>query len=239
VGNAKSRYYRGPFMNYLPTFQSTIDFNAEEIVSQAGIKYITIDKHHGGTCNVRFPKFRIIGITGNALQVFGDVGTSVKKTGHKNYLYTIRNWISTILTIFLEVGQAGKQDGLKVGIGVLLDYIKDTKLKNETMTLQVLVRWLSGIRRKQEEWHKRWVSNKELIGNWKSYKMIHDVDSKLLMEAITITGKLLLKGKIFKCSKKDLPGENTSGFGGNWGGTLSETCKAVKQSWGFDLGQET
>jgi alpha-L-fucosidase len=88
----------------------------------------------------------------------------------------------------------------------------------------------------KEDWHKT-VDFRIKGIDWdleRTYNMIHDIDSKLLIG--NNHHELPFEGEDFQMFEKDLPGKNTTGFGGADIGQLPlETCETINHSWGFNL----
>ncbi len=228
----------------LPTFFNPIDFNAEEIVSMAknaGMKYITITtKHHDGFAmyDSKVSDYSIVNVTPYGKDIFRMLEQECKKQGIKLFAYYSQlDWHHPY---YFPRGWTGRKTGRPEGgdWGAYLDY-QDAQIKELAENYDIAGFWFDGWwdqAPNKKEWHKKVTYRIKGI-DWnleKTYKMIHDVDSKLLIG--NNHHELPFEGEDFQMFEKDLPGNNTSGFGGADIGNLPlETCETINHSWGFDL----
>ena len=228
----------------LPTFFNPIDFNAEEIVSMAknaGMKYITITtKHHDGFSmyDSKVSDYNIVKATPYGKDIFRMLEQECKKQGIKLFAYYSQlDWHHPD---YFPRGWTGRKTGRpETGEwSTYLDY-QDAQIKELAENYDIAGFWFDGWWDQaphKKDWHK--LVKYRIKGiDWnleKTYKMIHDVHSKLLIG--NNHHELPFEGEDFQMFEKDLPGKNTSGFGGADIGNLPlETCETINHSWGFDL----
>ncbi|MGB5318485.1 alpha-L-fucosidase [Eudoraea sp.] len=228
----------------LPTFFNPIDFDAEEIVrlaKDAGMKYITITtKHHDGFAmyDSKVSDYNIVDATPYGKDIFRMLEQECKKQGIKLFAYYSQlDWHHPD---YFPRGWTGRKTGRPEAgnWSAYLDY-QNAQIKELAENYDIAGFWFDGWWDQapdKEEWHKRVEYRIEGI-DWnleKTYKMIHDVNSKLLVG--NNHHELPFEGEDFQMFEKDLPGKNTTGFGGADIGSLPlETCETINHSWGFNL----
>ena len=214
----------------LPEFFNPIEFNAAEwvaTVKNAGMKYITItSKHHDGFCmfDSKLTDWDIVDRTPYGKDVLKQLADECHKQGVKLFFYYSQlDWHNPD---YWPLGRTGDGLGKPAG-GNWQDYLD---YQNGQLT-ELLTNYgeISGI------WFDGWWDKED--ADWdlvKTYKVIHD-----LQPACLITNnrhEAPLPGEDFQAFEKDLPGQNTTGFGSNEIGALPmETCETMNHSWGFNL----
>ncbi|WP_019670323.1 alpha-L-fucosidase [Eudoraea adriatica] len=228
----------------LPTFFNPIDFNAQEIVEMAinaGMKYITITtKHHDGFAmyDSKVSDYNIVDATPYGKDIFRMLEQECKKQGIKLFAYYSQlDWHHPD---YFPRGWTGRKTGRPEAgeWSAYLDY-QNAQIKELAENYDISGFWFDGWwdqAPEKEDWHKT-VDFRIKGIDWdleRTYKMIHDIDSKLLIG--NNHHELPFEGEDFQMFEKDLPGKNTTGFGGADIGQLPlETCETINHSWGFNL----
>ncbi len=228
----------------LPTFFNPIDFNAQEIVEMAinaGMKYITITtKHHDGFAmyDSKVSDYNIVDATPYGKDIFRMLEQECKKQGIKLFAYYSQlDWHHPD---YFPRGWTGRKTGRPEAgeWSAYLDY-QNAQIKELAENYDIAGFWFDGWwdqAPEKEDWHKT-VDFRIKGIDWdleRTYKMIHDIDSKLLIG--NNHHELPFEGEDFQMFEKDLPGKNTTGFGGADIGQLPlETCETINHSWGFNL----
>jgi alpha-L-fucosidase len=224
-------------------------FDAEKWVSaakNAGMKYITfITRHHDGFSNwdTKYSDWKITN-TPYGKDVLKLLSAECQRQGIQLFLYySLLDWSRTDYQYW--TGRTGKTTG-RTERGNWEDYVQF--MKNQLTELltnygPVAGIWFDG------HWDqvpfndstKKWGSGSSV--NWhydEIYKLIHT-----LQPAALVGNNHHLKtieGEDFQMFEKDLPGQNTTGFGSdaNSISTLPlEMCETMNNSWGFNLTDET
>ncbi|WP_411029731.1 alpha-L-fucosidase [Spongiimicrobium sp. 3-5] len=228
----------------LPAFFNPIAFDAEEIVAlakAAGMKYISITtKHHDGFAmyDSKVSDYNIVAATPYGKDIFRMLEQECKKQGIKLFAYYSQlDWHHPD---YFPRGWTGRKTG-RPEAGEWNNYLnyQDAQIKELAENYDIAGFWFDGWWDQapdKKNWQKRVKYRLEGI-EWnleKTYKMIHDVDSKLLIG--NNHHELPFPGEDFQMFEKDLPGNNTTGFGGAEIGRLPlETCETINHSWGFNL----
>lgn len=224
----------------LEKFFNPIDFNAEQWVSiakNAGMKYITlITRHHDGFSmwDTKFSDFNIMN-TPFHRDIVKLLADECHKQNIKLFLYySLLDWRRDDYSYW--TGNTGHGTGRTVH-GNWEDYIQF--MKNQLTELltnygEIAGIWFDGYwdqldnsnhdnPRPRVDWHFR-----EL------YDLIHTLQPQCLVgNNHHITP---LPGEDFQMFEKDLPGGNTTGFGGAAVSALpAETCETMNDSWGFNI----
>ncbi len=224
----------------LKDFFNPIEFNAAEWVSMAknaGMKYITlITRHHDGFSmwDTKFSDFNIMNTTYHK-----DIVKMLADECHKQgvglfFYYSLLDWRRDDYSYW--TGNTGHGTGRTVH-GRWEDYIQF--MKNQLTELltnygEIAGIWFDGYwdqldndnhdnPKPRVDWHFR-----EL------YDLIHKLQPKCLVgNNHHITP---LPGEDFQMFEKDLPGNNTTGFGGASVSALPlETCETMNNSWGYNI----
>jgi alpha-L-fucosidase len=224
----------------LKDFFNPIEFNAAEWVSMAknaGMKYITlITRHHDGFSmwDTKFSDFNIMNTPYHK-----DIVKMLADECHKQgvglfFYYSLLDWRRDDYSYW--TGNTGHGTGRTVH-GRWEDYIQF--MKNQLTELltnygEIAGIWFDGYwdqldndnhdnPKPRVDWHFR-----EL------YDLIHKLQPKCLVgNNHHITP---LPGEDFQMFEKDLPGNNTTGFGGASVSALPlETCETMNNSWGYNI----
>ena len=220
-----------PYKNYsrLASFFNPQQFNAKDIVDlakAAGMKYITItSRHHDGFSMFKTDAtgYNIVDATPYHHDPLKDLADECHKQGIKLFFYySLLDW-----------GRPDYGFGHAIVNGKPVDadwdhyigFMKQQLTELLTNYGPVAGIWFDG------EWERRDV-------NWhldEIYALIH----KLQPAAMIGNNHHIaaIKGEDFQMFEKDLPGENTTGFGAD--AKISqlplETCETVNNSWGFNI----
>ncbi|QOD59464.1 alpha-L-fucosidase [Polaribacter haliotis] len=226
----------------LPSFFNPIDFDAKKIVKlakDAGMKYITITtKHHDGFAmyHSKVSKYNIVDNTPFKRDIFRELEQECQKQGIKLYAYYSQlDWHHKD---YFPRGYTGKGVG-RPESGDWENYLKyqDAQIKELAENYNIAGFWFDGFWDILKEKGRTPETRKEGEDKWKieqTYKMIHDVNPKLLIGNNHHLAPF--EGEDFQMFEKDLPGKNTTGFGGLSIGDLPlETCETINHSWGFNL----
>ncbi len=228
----------------LMDFFNPIDFNAAEWVAMAkgaGMKYITlITRHHDGFSmwDSKASDFNIMH-TPYKKDIVKMLADECHKQGIKIFFYySLLDWRRDDYSYW--TGNTGKGTG-RTNKGNWDDYIqfmKDQLTELLTNYGEVGGIWFDGYwdqldnenhddPKPRVDWHFR-----EL------YDLIHSLQPQCLVgNNHHITP---LPGEDFQMFEKDLPGNNTTGFGGASISSLPmETCETINNSWGFNLTDTT
>jgi alpha-L-fucosidase len=224
----------------LMNFFNPNDFNAEEWVSMAkksGMKYITfITRHHDGFSmwDTKYSDFNIMN-TPYKKDILKMLANECRKQGIKLFVYySLVDWRRDDYSYW--TGNTGHGTGRTVH-GNWNEYIQF--MKNQLTELLTNYGEISGVwfdgywdqldndnhdnPTPRVDWHFREI-----------YDLIHTLQPQCLIgNNHHITP---LPGEDFQMFEKDLPGNNTTGFGGASVSALPlETCETMNNSWGFNL----
>lgn len=224
----------------LMNFFNPTEFDAHKWVSMAknaGMKYITlITRHHDGFSmwDTKYSDFNIMN-SPYKKDVVKMMADECHKQGVKLFLYySLLDWRRDDYSYW--TGNTGHGTGRTVH-GNWADYIQF--MKNQLTELltnygEIAGIWFDGYWDQLDnknhdnptprvDWHFR-----EL------YDLIHQLQPQCLVgNNHHITP---LPGEDFQMFEKDLPGANTTGFGGAAVSALpKETCETMNQSWGFNI----
>jgi alpha-L-fucosidase len=228
----------------LMNFFNPIDFNAAEVVSMAknaGMKYITlITRHHDGFSmwDTKYSDFNIMN-TPYKKDVVKMMADECHKQGIKLFVYySLLDWRRNDYSWW--TGRTGKGTGRTIR-GNWDDYIQF--MKNQLTELLTNYGEIAGV------WFDgHWDQlpddkNKESKPkvDW-HYNEIYSLIHKLQPQALIGNNHHLapIPGEDFQMFEKDLPGANTSGFGGQSVSALPlESCETINNSWGFNITDTT
>jgi alpha-L-fucosidase len=221
----------------LEKFFNPIDFDAAQYVrtaKDAGMKYITlITRHHDGFSmwDTKYSDFNIMH-TPYKKDIVKLMADECHKQGIKLVLYySLLDWRSDDYSYW--TGRTGQGTGRTVH-GDWNEYIKF--MKNQLTELltnygEVEGIWFDGYwdqvkkgeTKPQVDWHTGEI-----------YSLIHKLQPKCLIGDNHHSTPL--PGEDFQMFEKDLPGGNTTGFGGASASSLPlETCETMNNSWGFNI----
>jgi alpha-L-fucosidase len=216
------------------------NFDAEKWVStakNAGMKYITfITRHHDGFSNwdTKYSDWKITNTPykKNALKLLAD---ECHKQGIKLFMYySLLDWYRSDYQY--QTGRTGKGTGRaeKLPWENYIAFMKGQLTELLTNYGKISGIWFDGHWDQLDNDHDK---NQQSKVNWyyeEIYKLIHDLQPQCL---ISNNHHLTpLPGEDFQAFEKDLPGRNTTGFGGASISELPlETCETMNDSWGFDI----
>jgi alpha-L-fucosidase len=226
----------------LPSFFNPIEFDAEEWVKMAkdaGMKYITItSRHHDGFSmfDSQATDYTIVKKTPYKKDVLKPLAAACKKEGIKLFFYySLLDWHDDNYFPRGRTGTniPGRSDGNWE------DYIIFMKAQlTELLTNygEIAGIWFDG-HWDQKEWDGK--NYGKLKVNWhydEIYKLIHDLQPQCLIGNNHHIAPI--EGEDFQMFERDLPGQNTTGWGtdaSNIGDLPKEVCETINGSWGFNL----
>ena len=217
-----------------------IDFDAQKWVAaakSAGMKYITlITRHHDGFSNwdTKQSDWKITN-TAYGKDVVKQMADECHKQGIKIFFYySLLDWYRTDYQY--ETGRTGKGTGrtAKSDWGHYISFMKAQLTELLTNYGEVAGIWFDGHWDQLEnDTDKSGKSKVDWYYN-EIYQLIHKLQPKCM---IGNNHHLLpIPGEDFQMFEKDLPGHNTTGFGGAAISQLPlETCETMNDSWGFNI----
>ena len=226
----------------LPDFFNPISFDPKKWVSmakEAGMKYITItSRHHDGFSmfDSKVTDYDIVEATPYGKDIIKMLADECRKQGIKLFFYySLLDWNRDD---YFPRGRTGKGI-LGRGEGEWKDYIEFMKSQlKELLTNygEIGGIWFDG------HWdQKEWDGKKygELKVDWhydEIYGMIHRIQPQALIGNNHHIG--VIDGEDFQMFEKDLPGNNSTGWGtpaDQIGSVPLEVCETINGSWGFNL----
>jgi alpha-L-fucosidase len=226
----------------LPNFFNPIDFDPVEWVSmvkEAGMKYITItSRHHDGFSmfDTKASDYNIVDATPYGKDVLKMLAEECRKQGIKLFFYySLLDWNRDD---YFPRGRTGNGIAGR-GEGKWEDYIAFMKTQlRELLTNygEIGGIWFDG-HWDQKEWDGKTFGAQKV--NWhydEIYGMIHQIQPQALIGNNHHIG--VIEGEDFQMFEKDLPGNNTTGWGtpADQIGTVPlEVCETINGSWGFNL----
>ena len=227
----------------LPTFFNPIDYEPEEWVQmakEAGMKYITItSRHHDGFSmfDSKATDYTIVNKTPYQKDILKPLADACKKEGIKLFFYySLLDWHDDN---YFPRGRTGKDIPGRSDTGDWDMYIAFMKAQlTELLTNYGDIGgiWFDG------HWdQKAWDGNRfgELKVDWhydELYALIHKLQPQCLIGNNHHISPI--KGEDFQMFEKDLPGQNTTGWGtdaSDVGQLPKEVCETINGSWGFNL----
>ncbi len=215
-------------------------FDAKKWVATAkgaGMKYITfITRHHDGFSNwdTKQSDWKITN-TPYGKDVLKQLADECHKQGIKLFLYySLLDWYRSDYQY--ETGRTGKGSG-RTQKSDWESYIRFMKAQlTELLTNygEIGGIWFDG------HWDQLDNDNDKTLKpkvNW-HYEEIYQLIHKLQPKALISNNHHLqpIPGEDFQAFEKDLPGHNTTGFGGASVSELPlETCETINNSWGFNI----
>ena len=225
---------------HLKDFFNPIEFNAAQWVSMAknaGMKYITlITRHHDGFSmwDTKFSDFNIMNTPYHK-----DIVKMLADECHKQgiglfFYYSLLDWRRDDYSYW--TGNTGHGTGRTVH-GKWEDYIQF--MKNQLTELltnygQVAGIWFDGY---WDQLNNDNHDNPIPRVDW-HFREIYDLIHKLQPQCLVGNNHHItpLPGEDFQMFEKDLPGNNTTGFGGASVSALPlETCETMNNSWGYNI----
>lgn len=227
---------------HLMEFFNPIEFDAEkwvDMAKNAGMKYITlITRHHDGFSmwDTKYSDFNIMN-SPYRKDIVKMIADECHKQGIKIFFYySLLDWRRNDYSWW--TGNTGKGTGRTVK-GDWNDYIMF--MKNQLTELLTNYGEISGIwfdgywdqyKPNQDE-----AAVKETYVDWhmtELYALIHKLQPQCLVG--NNHHMQPLEGEDFQMFEKDLPGGNTTGFGGAGVSALPlETCETMNNSWGYNI----
>ncbi len=217
-----------------------VDFDAKTWVSiakNAGMKYITlITRHHDGFSNFH-TKYADWGIANTPFKrdIVKELADECHKQGLKIcFYYSLLDWYRDDYPY--ETGKTGKGTGRtsKSNYASYLQFMKNQLTELLTHYGEVSAIWFDGHWDQLDNDHDKNLQSKI---DWK-YDEIYSLIHKLQPQCLIGNNHHLLPlpGEDFQMFEKDLPGENTTGFGGQSIGALPlETCETINGAWGYNI----
>ena len=226
----------------LPTFFNPIDYDPVEWVSmvkEAGMKYITItSRHHDGFSmfDTKMSDYNIVQSTPYGKDIIKLLAEECRKQGIKLFFYySLLDWNRDD---YFPRGRTGKGIAER-GKGKWESYIKFMKGQIRELLTQygeIGGIWFDG-HWDQKEWDgTKFVDSKVDWHYDEIYGMIHELQPQALIGNNHHIG--VISGEDFQMFEKDLPGENTTGYGtpkDQIGSLPLEVCETINGSWGFNL----
>ena len=226
----------------LPTFFNPIDYDPVEWVSmvkEAGMKYITItSRHHDGFSmfNTKMSDYNIVQSTPYGKDIIKLLAEECRKQGIKLFFYySLLDWNRDD---YFPRGRTGKGIAER-GKGKWESYIKFMKGQIRELLTQygeIGGIWFDG-HWDQKEWDGTKFGDSKVDWHYDEiYGMIHELQPQALIGNNHHIG--VISGEDFQMFEKDLPGENTTGYGtpeDQIGSLPLEVCETINGSWGFNL----
>ncbi|MDG2371408.1 MAG: alpha-L-fucosidase [Flavobacteriaceae bacterium] len=228
----------------LPSFFNPIDFSPKkwvQMAKDAGVKYITItSRHHDGFSMFKTKQnnYNIVDATPYKKDVLKLLADECHKQGIKIFFYySTLDWHHDD---YFPRGRTGNEiDGRKEGDWK--NYISFMKAQLTELLTQygpVGGIWFDG-HWDQKEFNsktKKW--GKDMV-DW-NYSEIYDLIHKLQPSCLIGNNHHLapIPGEDFQMFERDLPGNNTTGWGSSSediGELPKEICETINGSWGFNL----
>lgn len=229
----------------LPQLFNPTQFDAKEWVSMAknaGMKYITItSKHHDGFAmyDSKVSDYDIVDSTPYGKDIIRQLEEECEKQGIKLFLYYSQlDWHHTD---YYPRGRTGKHSG-RPDAGNWEDYLtyQNAQIKELAENYNITGFWFDGwwdqAPTLENESQKEKLINPPEWNLKRTYNIIHGVNPSLLIGNNHHIAPF--EGEDFQMFEKDLPGENTTGFGSSpedIGQLPLETCETINGSWGFNI----
>ena len=217
-----------------------VEFNAEKWVAtakNAGMKYITlITRHHDGFSNfdTKQSDWKITN-TPYGKDIVKQMADECHKQGIKLFVYySLLDWYRSDYQY--ETGKTGQGTGRtqKSDWNSYINFMKAQLTELLTNYGEISGVWFDGHWDQLDNDHDKSLKSKV---DW-HYNEIYSLIHKLQPQALIGNNHHLLPidGEDFQMFEKDLPGGNTTGFGGQAIGQLPlETCETINDSWGFNI----
>lgn len=227
------------YTNLIRVF-NPIDFNAKEWVAtakNAGMQYITfITRHHDGFSNwdTKQSDWKITN-TPYAKDALKQLADECHKQGIKLFCYySLLDWYRSDYQY--ETGKTGKGTGRtqKSNWESYIHFMKAQLTELLTNYGEISGIWFDGHWDQLDNDHDKSLQSKV---NWhydEIYSLIHKLQPKCLISNNHHLAPI--PGEDFQAFEKDLPGENTTGFGGASVSKLPlETCETMNDAWGYNM----
>ncbi len=215
-------------------------FDAKTWVStakNAGMQYITlITRHHDGFSlwDTKQSDWSIMG-TPYKKDIVKQIADECHRQGIKLFFYySLLDWYRSDYQY--ETGRTGKGTGRteKSNWPGYINFMKAQLTELLTNYGEVSGIWFDGHWDQLENDHNKTAVSKV---DWK-YEEIYPLIHRLQPQCLISNNHHLtpIPGEDFQAFEKDLPGSNTSGFGGAAVSKLPlETCETINDSWGFNI----
>jgi alpha-L-fucosidase len=227
----------------LPAFFNPVDYDPEEWVAMAkaaGMKYITItSRHHDGFSmfDSQASDYNIVQRTNYKKDVLKALSEACKKEGMKLFFYySLLDWHSDD---YYPRGRTGNGIEGRANSGDWNKYIAFMKAQlTELLTNygEIGGIWFDG-HWDQKEWDGKNYGKEKVDWHYNEiYQLIHDLQPQCLIGNNHHLAPI--KGEDFQMFEKDLPGQNTTGWGTDAsaiGQLPKEVCETINGSWGFNL----
>ncbi|MFM7838083.1 MAG: alpha-L-fucosidase [Chitinophagaceae bacterium] len=224
----------------LRDFFNPVHFNAAEWVSaakNAGMKYITlITRHHDGFSNWDTQQSDwSIAHTPSQKDIVKQLADECHRQGIKLFCYySLLDWYRSDYQY--ETGRTGKGTGRtqKSNWESYIAFMKAQLTELLTNYGEISGIWFDG---HWDQLDNDSDKDQQPKVNWhydEIYQLIHRLQPQCLIGNNHHLSPL--PGEDFQMFEKDLPGHNTTGFGGASVSALSlETCETINDSWGFNI----
>jgi len=235
-----NRNIRVPEYTRLINIFNTVDFDAVKWVSvakNAGMKYITlITRHHDGFSDwdTKQSDWKITKTPWgkDAVKLLAD---ECHKQGIKLFVYySLLDWYRTDYQY--ETGRTGRGTGRtkKSDWNSYINFMKAQLTELLTNYGEIGGVWFDGF---WDQLDNDTDKNQKSKVDWhinEIYELIHKLQPQCLIG--NNHHQTPLPGEDFQMFEKDLPGGNTTGFGGASVSALPlETCETINDSWGFNI----
>ncbi|MEI6087333.1 MAG: alpha-L-fucosidase [Bacteroidota bacterium] len=216
------------------------EFNAKEwvtIAKNAGMQYITlITRHHDGFSNfdTKESDWKITN-TKYGKDVVKEIADECHRQGVKIcFYYSLLDWYRSDYQ--WETGKTGKKSGRteKSNWDAYIKFMKAQLTELLTNYGEVSTIWFDGHWDQLDNDVDKTLKSKV---NW-HYDEIYSLIHKLQPQCLIGNNHHLLpiEGEDFQMFEKDLPGVNTTGFGGADISQLPlETCETMNEAWGYNI----
>jgi alpha-L-fucosidase len=203
----------------------------------AGMKYITfITRHHDGFSNwdTKQSDWKITN-TPYGKDALKQLADECRKQGVKLYLYySLLDWYRSDYQY--ETGKTGKGTGRteKSNWPSYINFMKAQLTELLTQYGEIGGIWFDGHWDQLDNDVDKTLKSKV---DWR-YNEIYELIHRLQPQCLISNNHHLLPipGEDFQAFEKDLPGHNTTGFGGQAVSKLPlETCETMNDSWGFNI----
>ncbi len=227
----------------LPAFFNPVDYDAEAWVAMAkaaGMKYITItSRHHDGFSmfDTKATDYNIVQKTNYGKDVLKALSAACKKEGIKLFFYySLLDWHHDD---YFPRGRTGNGIAGRAAKGDWDNYIAFMKTQlTELLTNygDIAGIWFDG-HWDQKEWDGKKFGKVKVDWHYDElYTLIHTLQPNCLVGNNHHLAPI--PGEDFQMFEKDLPGQNTTGWGtdaADIGQLPKEVCETINGSWGFNL----
>ena len=227
----------------LPGFFNPVEFDADQWVAMAkaaGMKYITItSRHHDGFSmfDTKANDYNIVDATPYGKDILKDLAKACKKEDIKLFFYySLLDWHHDD---YFPRGRTGRDIAGRSDSGdwdKYIDFMKTQLRELCTNYGEIAGIWFDG-HWDQKEWDGE--SFGKLRVDWhydELYTLIHELQPQALIGNNHHLAPI--PGEDFQMFEKDLPGQNTTGWGTKpdaIGALPKEVCETINASWGFNL----